>query len=121
MTDVRLTDEYLEAVDELRAVAAGRAILDDREAAAKQLLLKLLAAGDTGTDSDGTPLVAIRTSRRFDPKKAAAVLPGLLGEEGYAALCTTTTAVDPRKAKDVLAPALWQLCTNETSASVVLK
>ena len=129
MSEKTLTDAALEAAAELRAIASRRSILDaqqaqeraeldKRETAARVVLLSTLAAGDVGLGPDGTPLVAVKVTRRFNAARAAEVLPRVLEPEGFAAICTPV--VDSRKAKDVLAPSLYALAQTESAPSVVL-
>lgn len=133
MTDnnIALSDDALAAAQTLLAVAARRAELDaaqakerqalaDRELAARVVILASLKAGDTGTDDTGTPLVTVKVTRRFSAERAAEVLPDILGEERYRAICSTVTKVDSRKAKEVLAPALYALAQTESAPTVVL-
>lgn len=120
MTNVELTDEYLEAADELREVSAERKRLDARETRAKEILAKILAEGDLGTDAEGRPLVEVRPGAlRWDEDTARANLPADL----VAALevTETVTRLDKQKAKDTLAPALYELGCKRTRASVVVK
>ena len=112
---VRLEDEYLEAAEALRRIAAERKLLAEAEAKAKAVIARLLAAGDTGVSPDGEPLVRVQAgARRFDAATATANLPADLLER------ITVPTPDGKRAKEILAPALWELCTKQNAPSVVV-
>lgn len=112
--NVLLEDEYLAAASELRQIAETKKQLTAREDQLKEILEKVLTVGEKGVASDGTPLVAIRAgAKRFSAEKAAANLP----PEVLASIQVIT--VDSKKAKAVLAPALYDLCVDYTKPSVV--
>lgn len=105
MTDPTTTTE-LDA-DRARIVAA-LADLNDKiatlnaDAEALKAELRNLPAGDYLLD--GRPALRIVTSRRFDADKALELVPEPLRPECY------TTAVDPKKVREYLAPALVDAC-----------
>lgn len=72
------------------------------QAEAVKAELRNLAAGDYGIG--GAPALRIVPTRRFDPAKALELVPEPLRAECY------STAVDPAKVKQYLAPALVDLC-----------
>lgn len=112
--NVLLEDEYLEAAKELREITEAKKELAVREDQLKAIIEKVLTVGEKGVAPDGTPLVAIRAgSKRFSPEKAAANLP----PEVLASIQVIT--VDGKRAKAVLAPALYDLCVDYTKSSVV--
>lgn len=112
---VVLTDEYLDAARELVEIATIEKQLAERKAAAKQIVEKALAVGERGVSPDGEPLVVVRAgASRFDPDKAAANLPANLLES------ITVTVPDAKRAKQVLAPALYDLCVTYNKPSVVV-
>lgn len=112
--NVLLEDDYLEAAHELRQIAVEKKRLADREEQLKQIIEKVLTVGEKGIAPDGTPLVAIRAgSKRFSADKAAANLP----PEVLASI--QIIVADGKRAKSVLAPALYDLCVEYTKSSVV--
>lgn len=116
MTDnaVLLEDEYLDAANELRDIAAQEKDLAQRKEAAKAILAKALAVGDKGVSPDGEVLVTVRAgAARFNPDKAAERLP----REVLSSVMVTV--VDGKRAKAVLAPALYELCLDYNKPSVV--
>lgn len=111
---VVLEDDYLAAASELREIAAEKKRLAEREEQLKQIIEKVLTVGEKGVAPDGTPLVAIRAgSRRFSAERAAANLPA----EVLASI--QVFVPDGKKAKTILAPALYDLCVEYTKSSVV--
>lgn len=112
---ITLQDEYLAAALELRDIADRKQQLLAREAECKQLLRKALAEGERGAAPDGTELVAVRRgSMRFSVERAREALsPQMLGT-------IQVFVPDPRKARDVLAPALYELCCEPANPSVVV-
>lgn len=112
--NVLLEDDYLEAAQELRQIAAEKKRLADREAELKQILEKVLTVGEKGISPDGTPLVAIRAgAAKFSAQRAAENLPAELLE------AITVSVPDGKKAKTILAPALYELCVDYNKSSVV--
>lgn len=113
MTDVTLTDDFLEAAIELRYVTSEIAKLEAQAKRCKEILAKHLTAGEIGVDSNGQPLVrAQQGARRFKPELAVANLPA-------AVLATImVTAPDGKRAKDVLAPALYDVCCQSDTTSI---
>lgn len=116
---VTLEDEFLEAARELRDVAKAKKLLDDRETRAKEILAKVLAEGEVGVDPEsGLSLVAVRPGARvWSEDKARENLP----TEILAQLEVTETVVkiDKQRARETLAPALYDLCTKQNRPSVV--
>ena len=112
---ITLQDEFLAAAIELREIAKAKTELLEREAACKRLLRKALAEGERGAAPDGTELVAVRRgSMRFSADRARETLPpDILGS-------IQVFTPDSRKAKDVLAPALYELCCESSTPSVVV-
>lgn len=115
---VMLEDEYLHAAEVLRTNAAIRKGLDAEDARVKEILAKILAEGETGVSPDGEPLVTVRPGAKvWNEAAARASLPADL----LKAITVTVTEerLDKQKAKDTLAPALYDLCTRSNKASVV--
>jgi hypothetical protein len=115
---VLLEDEYLEAAHRLRSNAALRKQLDVEDTRAKEILAKALAEGETGISTDGEPLVQVKPGARvWNEQAARANLPADLVK----AITVTVTEerLDKTKAKDTLAPAIYELCTKANKASVV--
>jgi hypothetical protein len=120
MNTVILEDEYLEAARELREIAHARWDLDAREAKAKEILAKVLAEGETGVDPDGVPVVEVRPGAlRWDEDTARKNLPANLVTA--LEVTETVTRLDRQRAKDTLAPALYELACKRTKPSVVTK
>lgn len=118
MTDhtdtVVLEDEYLDAALELRSIAIQKKDLEEREAEAKRILMKALDVGDRGVSADGEELATVRRgSLRFNADRAAENLPAAVLES------IQVTVADSKKAKSILAPALYELCCTYTKPSVV--
>jgi hypothetical protein len=118
MTDstptVILQDEFLEAARDLVAIAAEKKALAEREGRAKEIIAKVLAEGERGISPDGEPLVAVRTgAAKFDPDAAASNLPAELLQS------ISVTVPDGKRAKAILSPALYELCTTRNKPSVV--
>lgn len=113
---VVLEDEYLAAARELVAIAAEEKELAARKAAARQIVEKALAVGERGISPDGEPLVVVRAgSMRFDAEKAAEVLDGSPLLESI-----MVKAPDGKRAKAVLAPALYEACCTSTKPSLAV-
>lgn len=112
--NVLLEDDYLAAAIELREIAEAKKRLAQREDHLKSIIEKVLTVGERGVDADGVPYVTIRAgSKRFSAEKAAANLP----PEVLASI--QIIVADGKKAKSVLAPALYDLCVEYTKSSVV--
>lgn len=116
MTDsaIILTDEFLDAARLIVEITAQEKDLAERKAAAKQVIEKILVAGQVGVSPDGEPLVTVRAgAARFDPDLATRNLPADV-------LATISVTVpDGKRAKAVLAPALLALCQSRNKSSVV--
>lgn len=111
---VILEDEFERAARELIDILAQEKALAERKAACKQVIAKALAVGETGVSADGEPLVTVRAgSARFDPDLAAQNLPADL------VASISVTAPDAHRARQVLAPGLYELCVKRTAPSVV--
>lgn len=112
---VVLQDEYLEAARLIVEITAQEKALAERKAAAKQIVEKALAVGEQGISPDGEPLVAVRAgAARFDPDLATRNLPASVLES----ICVT--APDAKRAKAVLAPALYELAVTHNRPSIVV-
>lgn len=112
--NVLLEDEYLDAAKELRDIAAEKKRLADREAELKAIMEKVLTVGERGVAPDGTPLVAIKAgAKRFSADLAEANLP----PDVLASI--QVTVADGKRAKAILAPALYDLCVDYNKSSVV--
>jgi hypothetical protein len=112
---VMLEGEYLAAALELREIAGLKKELAEREAEAKRIIEKYLAVGEKGSDSDGVEVVAVRKgAARFSSELAARNLPPALLAQ------ISVTSADGKRAKAILAPALYDLCTEENRPSVVV-
>lgn len=120
---VLLEDEFLDAARTLRDIDARRKAFAkstaDEENAARELIAKVLAEGETGVDADGVELVQIRPGARVwnDDAARANLLPEMLEQ---ISVTETVTRLDRTRAKDTLAPALYALCTKQNRASVVV-
>jgi hypothetical protein len=142
-TLVTLVDEGLTAALRFRANAETRRRIDLEDEQDKELIAKYLAEGETGADEDGTPLVRIQPgARNFDEAKARENLPAdlvalceveetttridealaaqILTAEQLAAITVTTVTrrLDRTKAKDTLAPALYELACKQNRATI---
>jgi hypothetical protein len=112
---VLLDGEYLDAATELRAIAQEKKDLATREAECKRIIEKHLAVGERGVTPDGEEIVAVRAgASRFDADLAAANLPKELLAQ------ISTVRADGKRAKAILAPALYDLCCDRNKASVVV-
>lgn len=112
--NVLLEDDYLAAATELRQIAAEKKRLLDREAELKTIIEKVLTVGERGVAPDGTALVAIKAgAKRFSAERAMENLPA----EILASIQVFTP--DGKKAKTILAPALYDLCVEYNRPSVV--
>jgi hypothetical protein len=113
MTNIELTDDFLEAAVELRYVTAEIAKLETQAKHCKEILAKHLIVGDIGTDANGHALVKMQKgSARFKPELAKANLPA----DVLASIMVT--APDGKRAKDILAPALYELTCSEDAPSI---
>lgn len=113
MTEITLTDDFLDAAIELRYAETAKAELEKQIKRCKEILAKHLTVGDVGTDGDGNGLVRMQKgSSRFKPELATANLPPAVLES------ILVTAPDAKKAKDILAPALYALCVADDQPSV---
>jgi len=115
---VLLEDEYLQAANRLRVNASIRKDLDAEDARAKEILAKVLAEGEKGISPDGELLVQVKPGARvWNESAARANLPADL----LTAITVTVTEerLDKQKAKDTLAPAIYELCCKANKASVV--
>lgn len=111
---VVLEDEFLAAASELRIIAAERKHLTEREAECKRIIEKVLSVGDRGVSPDGEEMVVVRKgAARFKPELAEANLPPEVLQS------ILVLAPDGKRAKAILAPALYEMCTEENKPSVV--
>lgn len=127
MSDVNvlLEDEYLAAARTLRDIDTRRkqfnADIAAQEADAREILAKILAEGETGVDEDGTPLVAIRPGAKvWNETAAKANLPADLLASITTVETRTVETIDKQRAKDTFAPAIYDLCTRQNRASLVV-
>lgn len=111
---IELTGEYLAAAKELRGIAAVRKTLAEREATCKAILGTIFTIGDRGVSPDGEEMCAMRKgAARFKPELAEVNL------EAAALALIMVTAPDAKRAKALLSPVLYDLCTEENNPSVV--
>ena len=111
---VLLKGEYLDAAIELRAIQAKKKDLATREAECKAIIEAYLNIGERGVTPDGEEIVAIRQgASRFSVELAAANLP----KELLASI--STVQADPKRAKAILAPSLYEQCCDRNRPSVV--
>ena len=111
---VVLKDDFLAAASELRIIAAERKHLTEREAECKRVIEKVLSVGDCGISPDGEQMVVVRKgAARFKPELAEANLPAEVLQSSL------VLAPDGKRAKAILAPALYDLCTEQNKPSVV--
>ena len=111
---VVLKDDFLAAASELRIIAAERKHLTEREAECKRVIEKVLSVGDCGISPDGEQMVVVRKgAARFKPELAEANLPAEVLQS------ILVLAPDGKRAKAILAPALYDLCTEQNKPSVV--
>jgi hypothetical protein len=110
-----LKGQYLDAANELRAIAQEKKDLANREAWCKRMIEAYLNVGERGVTPDGEEIITVRAgARRFDAGLAAENLP----KEVLAQI--TTLQVDAQRAKTILAPALYDLCCTENRPSVIV-
>lgn len=110
---VVLEDEYLDAAREYRDIVAQEKALAARKAQLREIIEKALAVGERAVTPDGEPLVAITAgSARFDPIKASKALPADVFNT------ILVLAPDAKRARDVLAPALYEQCCEYTRPSL---
>ena len=114
--EVQLSPEFVELAQQLRHVSSERRSLEDLEKQIKTKLRKALIAGETGTDALGTPLVRAKANRRFNPTQATETLPALIPAEVFAQL--HVKALDPDRCKEILAPALYEMCLRTYDPSI---
>ena len=111
---VVLEDEFLAAASELRIIAAEKKALIEREDYCKRVIEKILSVGDRGISPDGEEMVVIRKgAARFKPELAEVNLPAEVLQS------ILVLAPDGKRAKAILAPALYDLCTEFNKPSVV--
>jgi hypothetical protein len=112
---VILDGEYLDAANELRAIAQEKKDLATREAECKRIIEKHLAVGERGVTPDGEEIITIRAgAKRFDAGLASENLPASVLAQ------ITTLQVDAQRAKTILAPALYDLCCTPNRHSVIV-
>ena len=112
--NVLLHGEYLEAALELGEIAESKRELAEREKRCKELLEKLLTVGERGVDKDNIPIVVVRKgAARFNTDRAAESLPNEV------LLKISTFTPDVKLAKQVLSPAMYEMCVDYNKASVV--
>lgn len=115
MSTVTITDRHLAAAQELRAVLDEEKVLAARKDAAKAILAEVLTeVGQEAVDENGVKWASVRPgSARFDAQEAIRNLPP-------AALKMIVREVpDPKLAKDVLPPALYEKCTKASNPTIV--
>jgi hypothetical protein len=113
-TPLTLDGDLLTAAIALRDVMAAKTDLDSREKQLKELLRAAIPPGTTCCDPAGIPLIDVRPgSARFNPTKAIEVLPPEL------LASVSVTIPDAKRARDLLAPALYSACTTQAAPSVV--
>lgn len=113
-TPLTLDGDLLEAAVRLRDIAHAKADLDSEEKRIKELLRAAITPGTTCCDPAGAPLLAIRPgAARFSPQRAAEVLPADL------LASISVTAPDGKKARELLAPSLYEACAVRTAPAVV--
>ena len=111
---VVLEDEFLAAASELRNIAAEKKALAEREDYCKRVIEKILSVGDRGVSPDGEEMVVVRKgAARFKAELAEANLPPEVLQS------ILVLAPDGKRAKAILAPALYEMCTEENKPSVV--
>ena len=112
---VILDGEYLAAANELRAIAAIKKNIAERETICKRIIEKHLAIGERGVTPDGEEIITVRAgAKRFDAGLASENLPAAVLAQ------ITTMQIDAQRAKTILAPALYDLCCTENRASVIV-
>jgi hypothetical protein len=112
---ILLDGEYLAAANELRAIAAIKKNITERETICKRIIEKHLAVGERGVTPDGEEIITIRAgAKRFDAGLASENLPPAVLAQ------ITTLQVDAQRAKTILAPALFDLCCTENRPSVIV-
>jgi hypothetical protein len=116
-TRVVLEDEYLDAAQTLRRNAGLRKQLDYEDARAREILAKVLATGETGTDINGDLLVKVQPGARVFNEQAARdhLPPDLLAS---ITITVTEERLDRQKAKDTLAPALYALACKQNADTI---
>lgn len=118
---VVLVDEYLDAARTLRRNTELRKAMDVEDAAAKEILAKVLIAGETGTDADGTPMVKVKAGARVFHEDTARLA---LESNGLASVISqievTVTRLDKDKAKALLPGDIYDACCKVNAASIVV-
>ena len=115
---VVLEDEFLAAAEVIRRNAATRKRIDAEDEQAKEILAKILTEGETGVSPDGEPLVKIRPGNRvWNEAEARKNLPADM--LARITRVKTEEVIDKTLAKDILPPALYDLCTKPNKSSVV--
>lgn len=110
MTEI--SDEALDVVNRLAAVNADIAQLTEAANDLKGRLRQLLPEPGTYT-AEGAKVVTLAPNRRFDPVQAQRGLPGPLLD------AIRVTKIDAATAKQVLPPALYELCMVDVGDPVV--
>ena len=119
--DLTLEDEFLDAANELREITAARRDLDAREKRAKELLAKVLVAGQVGVDADNTPLVKVKAGARvFHEDTARMVLADRGLGELIAGMEVTETHLSKDKAKALLPGDIYTACCKQNNDSIVV-
>jgi len=115
MTQNRIAEgDLLAAALELKEIAALEKQLKERRASIVAQIRDTVEAGTTIISSDGEMLAQVRAgARRFDAELAKQNLPA----EQYSAICILQP--DSRLAKQILAPAIYDLACKATENSVV--
>lgn len=123
---VLLEDDFLTAARTLREIERRRSqfALDTgaEERDAKEIIAKVLAEGETGVDPDtGEELVTIRPGAKvWNEAAAKANLPADLLASITSVTTREITTVDKDRAKQTFAPAIYDLCTKQNKASLVV-
>ena len=111
---VILEGEYLDAAIQLRAIQLEKKDLATREAECKAIIEKHLMIGEKGITPDGEEIIAIRQgASRFNVELAESILP----KDLLASILTLQA--DPKRAKAILAPALYDQCCDRNRPSVI--
>lgn len=111
MTEHELSHEMAAMVARLRVLNEQRTKLDEESEFIKQHLRQALATGSY--TYQGTAMVQMRPTRRFNPELARTVL-----DPEQLALCTVET-VDRATAQKLLPPADYESCMKETGRATV--
>jgi hypothetical protein len=112
--NVLLSGATLAAAIRLVEIKEIEADLKDEKKRCKEILDQVLSVGERGVDKDNIAIVTVRKGAgRFSPERAHEFLP----EAVYASICTISP--DGKRAKEILAPVLYEECLEYNSASVV--